>query len=62
LEAVRAPLDLGAPATIGMHVGTIHLTTEGLDDPVRALHAALHADGAAPDRFRVLDFGESISL
>jgi L-ascorbate metabolism protein UlaG (beta-lactamase superfamily) len=62
LEAVRAHLDLGAPETIGMHFGTFQLTTEGIDDPVRALHAALHADGAAPDRFRVLDFGESISL
>lgn len=61
-EAVQAHLDLGAPATIGMHFGTFQLTTEGIDEPVRALGAALHAGSATDARFQVLDFGGSIRL
>lgn len=61
-EAVQAHLDLGAPASVGMHFGTFQLTTEGIDEPVRALHAALRAHGASDTRFRVLDFGESVRL
>jgi L-ascorbate metabolism protein UlaG (beta-lactamase superfamily) len=61
-EAVQAHLDLGAPETIGMHFGTFQLTTEGIDEPVQALRAALRTDGASPDRFRVLEFGESIRV
>ena len=61
-EAVQAYFDLGTPQTIGMHFGTFQLTTEGIDEPVRALHAALQARGAALTGFRVLDFGESMRI
>ena len=61
-EAVQAHLDLGAPESIGMHFGTFQLTTEGIDEPLRALEDARAAHGVAPSRFRTLDFGESTRL
>jgi L-ascorbate metabolism protein UlaG (beta-lactamase superfamily) len=61
-EAVQAHLDLGAPATIGMHFGTFRLTTEGIDAPLRALDDACATAGLPPGRFRALDFGESLRL
>ena len=61
-EAVQAHLDLGAPESIGMHFGTFQLTTEGIDEPLRALEDARAARGVPPSRFRTLDFGESIRL
>ena len=42
-EAVQAHLDLGAPESIGMHFGTFQLTTEGIDEPLRALDDARRA-------------------
>ena len=36
-EAVQAHLDLQATPSVGMHFGTFQLTTEGIDEPVRAL-------------------------
>ena len=59
-EAVQAHLDLEAAQSIGMHFGTFQLTTEGIDEPVRALDEACRAGNVAPSRFRTLDFGESI--
>jgi len=61
-EAVQAHLDLGAPESIGMHFGTFQLTTEGIDEPLRALEDARAARGVPPSRFRTLDFGESTRL
>ena len=61
-EAVQAHLDLGAPESIGMHFGTFQLTTEGIDEPLRALDDARAARGVPPSRFRTLDFGESTRL
>jgi L-ascorbate metabolism protein UlaG (beta-lactamase superfamily) len=61
-EAVQAHLDLGAPESIGMHFGTFQLTTEGIDEPLRALEEARAARGVAPSRFRTLDFGDSTRL
>ena len=58
-EAVQAHLDLGAPESIGMHFGTFQLTTEGIDEPLRALEAACRARGVAASRFRTLGFGDS---
>jgi L-ascorbate metabolism protein UlaG (beta-lactamase superfamily) len=57
-EAVQAHLDLGGPLSVGMHFGTFQLTTEAIDEPVRALEAARRDRGVAPDRFRTLDFGD----
>src|SRR5437763_1528698 len=42
-EAVRAHLDLDASESIGMHFGTFQLTTEGIDEPLRALDDACRA-------------------
>src|SRR5678815_4194355 len=61
-EAVQAHLDLGAPPSIGMHFGTFQLTTEGIDDPLRALGQACRDSNVPPSRFRVLAFGDSARL
>jgi L-ascorbate metabolism protein UlaG (beta-lactamase superfamily) len=58
-EAVQAHRDLGSPESIGMHFGTFQLTTEGIDDPIRALTDACRASNIPASRFRVLDFGAS---
>lgn len=59
-EAVQAHEDLGSPRSIAMHFGTFQLTTEAIDDPLRALDAALDARGIPREVFRALDFGESM--
>jgi L-ascorbate metabolism protein UlaG (beta-lactamase superfamily) len=61
-EAVQAHLDLGSPLSIGMHFGTFQLTTEGIDDPPRALAAALHSRNIPSARFSTLEFGGSMRL
>ena len=61
-EAVQAHIDLGAPESIGIHFGTFQLTTEGIDDPLRALEDARRANNIPPSRFRTLGFGESLRL
>jgi L-ascorbate metabolism protein UlaG (beta-lactamase superfamily) len=61
-EAVQAHLDLGAPETIGIHFGTFQLTTERIDDPLRALEDARRGNNIPPSRFRTLGFGESLRL
>ena len=45
-----------------MHFGTFQLTPEGIDEPVRALADALGSHGIAPQAFRALGVGESITL
>ena len=40
-----------------MHFGTFQLTTEGIDEPLRALDAALLARGISASRFHTLPFG-----
>ena len=59
-EAVQAHLDLEAAESIAMHFGTFQLTTEGIDEPVRALGDACRAGQVPPSRFRTLRFGESM--
>jgi L-ascorbate metabolism protein UlaG (beta-lactamase superfamily) len=61
-EAVKAHLDLEASESVGMHFGTFQLTTEGIDEPVRALEAACRARNISQPRFRTLAFGESLRL
>jgi L-ascorbate metabolism protein UlaG (beta-lactamase superfamily) len=61
-EAVQAHLDLAASESIGMHFGTFQLTTEGIDEPLRALEDARRANSIPPSRFRTLGFGESVRL
>jgi len=59
-EAVQAHLDLEAAESIAMHFGTFQLTTEGIDEPVRALGDACRAARIPLSRFRTLGFGESM--
>jgi L-ascorbate metabolism protein UlaG (beta-lactamase superfamily) len=61
-EAVQAHLDLEASNSIGMHFGTFRLTTEGIDEPLRALEDACRAKRIPPSRFRAPSFGESARL
>jgi L-ascorbate metabolism protein UlaG (beta-lactamase superfamily) len=61
-EAVQAHLDLEASESVGMHFGTFQLTTEGIDEPLRALEEARRARNVPPSRFRTLGFGESLRL
>jgi L-ascorbate metabolism protein UlaG (beta-lactamase superfamily) len=61
-EAVQAHLDLEASESIGMHFGTFQLTTEGVDEPLRALDEACRAKNIPPSRFRTLGFGDSVRL
>jgi len=61
-EAVQAHLDLDGPPSIAMHYGTFQLTTEGIDEPVRALETACAARHVEPTRFRTIGFGESVHL
>ncbi|HTD65652.1 MAG TPA: MBL fold metallo-hydrolase, partial [Candidatus Limnocylindria bacterium] len=61
-EAVQAHLDLEASESIGMHFGTFHLTSESIDEPLRALEEARRARNIPQSRFRTLCFGESMRL
>jgi len=61
-EAVQAHLDLEASESVGMHFGTFQLTTEGIDEPVRALEQARLAKQVEPSRFRTIGFGESVRV
>ena len=55
-------LDLAAFESIGMHFGTFQLTTEGIDEPLRALEEARRVRKIPQSRFRTLGFGESMRL
>ena len=58
-DAVQAHLDLDAARSVAMHFGTFQLTSEGIDDPTRALDEACRIRQVERSRFQVLDFGES---
>lgn len=58
-EAVQAHLDLGARLSIGMHIGTFQLATEGYEQPHAELAAALEREGVAADRFITPPEGET---
>jgi L-ascorbate metabolism protein UlaG (beta-lactamase superfamily) len=61
-EAVQAHEDLEASESVAMHFGTFPLTSEGIDEPVRALEAACRERNIPPSRFRTLRFGESTKI
>jgi len=61
-EAVQAHLELEAAESIGMHFGTFQLTTEGIDEPVRALDVARRARAVPSARFRAMGGGESLKV
>lgn len=57
-EAVAAHQALRAQTSLGMHFGTFRLTSEGQDDPPRALAAAAEAAGLPEAAFGTLLPGE----
>jgi L-ascorbate metabolism protein UlaG (beta-lactamase superfamily) len=61
-EAVQAHLDLQPAETVGMHFGTFQLTTEGIDEPLRALDEARRARNVPASQFRTIGFGESVRV
>lgn len=61
-EAVQAHLDLHPSTSVGMHFGTFQLTTEGIDEPLRALDDARRAKQVSAEQFKTLEFGESLLL
>ena len=61
-EAVEAHIELKARRSIAMHWGTFQLTPEGIDEPVRALAAALDARGISPAQFQSPEVGTTIWL
>jgi L-ascorbate metabolism protein UlaG (beta-lactamase superfamily) len=61
-EAVQAHQDLEASISIGMHFGTFQMTTEGIDEPLRALEDARRSKNIPPSQFRALGFGESLRI
>lgn len=60
--AVQACIDLGAPQAIGTHYGTFQLANEGLDDPARALAAALQRRQMPQSAFVAPCIGESVRV
>jgi len=61
-EAVQAHMDLESTESIGMHFGTFQMTTEGIDEPLRALEQARRLRNIPTARFRTIGFGESVHL
>ena len=61
-DAVQAHLDLEASRSIGMHYGTFQMTTEGIDEPLRALDEARRKKNVAPSLFHTIGFGESVRV
>jgi L-ascorbate metabolism protein UlaG (beta-lactamase superfamily) len=57
-ESVKAFGDCGAEFALGHHYGTVQLTDEPIDAPLKALGQALAAAGISPERFRALRPGE----
>jgi L-ascorbate metabolism protein UlaG (beta-lactamase superfamily) len=61
-ESVQAHLDVRASRSIAMHYGTFQLTTEAIDEPVRALGEARRANGVTAEQFSAIAPGESIRV
>lgn len=61
-EAVQAFLDLKARRAVGTHFGTFQLTGEPINEPPEKLALACAEKQIPPDRFFVLDVGETTKL
>jgi L-ascorbate metabolism protein UlaG (beta-lactamase superfamily) len=61
-EAVQAHLDLQASRSIGMHFGTFPMTSEGINEPLRALEEARRIHSVAPSQFQAIEFGDSVRV
>ncbi|HUP91851.1 MAG TPA: MBL fold metallo-hydrolase [Solimonas sp.] len=58
-EAVQIHRDLECRQSVAMHWGTFRLTLEPLDEPPQQLATALAAAGIAPEKFVVMQHGET---
>lgn len=58
-DAVQIHKDLGARQSVGMHWGTFNLTDEPIDEPPKRLMQALLEADISPERFFVMQFGET---
>jgi L-ascorbate metabolism protein UlaG (beta-lactamase superfamily) len=56
-EAVQAHQDLHSGFSLGLHYGTFELSSEGQDQPISDLAAALQKAGIPPERFVAAGFG-----
>jgi N-acyl-phosphatidylethanolamine-hydrolysing phospholipase D len=61
-EAVQLARDLGAQAVVGMHWGTIVLSTEPAQEPPRRFRAAGREQGYADEALWVMAIGETRAL
>jgi L-ascorbate metabolism protein UlaG (beta-lactamase superfamily) len=61
-EAVKAHLDLQSQTSLAIHHGTVQLTDEAIDAPVKALAEALHSKTLSPEDFLVPDIGETLII
>jgi L-ascorbate metabolism protein UlaG (beta-lactamase superfamily) len=61
-EAVKIHQDVRARYSVGIHWGTFELTDETIDEPPKALNAALTKAGIHPKRFFVMKHGETRRL
>ena len=61
-ESLQIHRDLGARRSVGIHWGTFRLTDELLDEPPRKLAEALAKAGVAPERFFLMQHGETRKL
>lgn len=61
-EAVQAHIDLRARFSVGMHWGTFRLTDELLDEPPQRLAQALARANVSPQRFFLMQHGETRRL
>ncbi|MEO7760926.1 MAG: MBL fold metallo-hydrolase [Casimicrobiaceae bacterium] len=61
-EAIRIQQDLHAKVALGIHWGTFELTDESLDEPPLALARELAKQEIAPERFFVLNHGQTRRL
>ena len=61
-EAVKAHLALGSATSLAIHHGTIQLTDEVIDAPVRDLASALAQHAVDPEQFLAPDAGEVVTI
>lgn len=61
-DAVKAHLELGAAASMGIHFGTFRLADDGQDQPVADLQKARERSFIAPEQFFTLSPGEGKNL
>lgn len=58
-EAIKIHQEVGSHRSIGMHWGTIPLTSEPLAEPPLYLEREAHAAGLSPEAFTVMHIGET---